>query len=158
MKSGLHTTMSHLKGRWIVTDKSSQSTQNRGKIMLCVRWDFWSIIYLNFLKRNEIFNAHLYFQQMQRVHKGLIRKCPMFVNRGKCFSDPPQGHIQCYSQQWKVLNSVGLLYPNRHIHLTVHQPTHTFFNPCILSGGNKNFISQNPVQELVETFLASKPA
>ena len=51
--------------------------------MLCIWWNFEGVTQWEFVPNGRAVNAHLYSQQLERVHEILRRRCPALVNRNR---------------------------------------------------------------------------
>lgn len=85
MNNGLYTTMFIAKElrRIKLHNRHKEVEPHGNKVMVGVRWEHLGITHLECLRRNKSLNAHLNTQQLQRLHKCLVEKRSVRVNRLK---------------------------------------------------------------------------
>ena len=87
---------------------------HRRKLILCVWWDHCIINHFEFFNHNQILNADLCSQQLQRVHENFLRNRPTLVQRNVLHHNKAWPHWTRITQEkYRIL--AYLSYPNHYI-------------------------------------------
>jgi histone-lysine N-methyltransferase SETMAR len=128
------------------------------KVMLCVWWDMFGVIYFELLNPNQTINSEVYCRQLDQLNQSLKSKRPALVNRKGVIlhHDNVRPHVSKMTQQ-KIRELGWELLPHPTYSPDIAASDYHLFRSIQNYLNRKKFNNTDEVNSAISEFFASKP-